>query len=191
MVKKILVLNGNPKTQSFCKSLAEAYERGAKKSGAEVRRIDVGDLNFDPVLWEAYDKIQRLEKDLIEVQQDIKWADHIVIIYPIWWGDMPAILKGLMDRILLPGFSYKFRGPCKWDKLLKGRSAHIIEVIGGFSFVYRYWGAPARNSMKKAILGFSGIKPIRVTIISRLKFFKQKNFDRWINKVERMGKRLR
>src|SRR3990172_11834160 len=108
MAKKILIILGHPSRESFCNAIIENYAEGVSEGGGEVRKIYLGELKFDPILWNGYAKIQELEDDLKRVQEDIKWADHLVFVYPTWWGGMPALLKGLVDRAFLPGFAFKF-----------------------------------------------------------------------------------
>jgi len=138
-MKKILVILGHPDNTSFCHSLAQAYVSGAKESGLEVREIKLGELKFDPVLWNGYQKIQELEPDLVEAQKLIQWSNHLVFIYPNWWGAMPALMKGFFDRAFLPGFAFKYReNSSLWDKLLLGRTAHLMITMDTPAWYYRW-----------------------------------------------------
>jgi len=96
--KKILIINGHPDEESFNFGLSDAYKNGAEKSDAEVKEIRIRELSFNPNLQFGYRKRTELEPDLIEAQEKLKWADHIVWIYPVWWGSVPAIMKGFLDR---------------------------------------------------------------------------------------------
>ena len=97
------------------------------KVGAEVREVFLADLRFDPVLHHGYKEIQELETDPVHAQELIKWADHLVFVYPLWWATMPALLKGFLDRTLLPDFAFKYRPNSPfWDKDLTGKTARMI-----------------------------------------------------------------
>ncbi len=124
---RILIVQGHPDTESFCSSLARSYQEGAQSAGHECRLLNVGELQFDSNLAHGYRQIQPLEPDLIKAQEWVKWCEHLVVIYPMWWGQMPALLKGFFDRCFLPGFAFKYHANDPfWDRLLKGRSAHMI-----------------------------------------------------------------
>ncbi len=173
MKKKITVILGHPFRESFCNSIMQSYVDGARESGAEVREVCLGDLKFDPILRKGYSTIQELEEDLKKAQEDMKWADHLVFVYPTWWGGMPAIMKGFIDRVFLPGFGFKFqKGKTCHDRLLSGKSAHLIVTMDNKQKIReRILGAPSVVALKKIVLEFCGVKPVDITIISPLRKF--------------------
>ena len=127
MTKRVLVVLGHPSGESFCGALTGCYVEAAKNAGHEVRVLWLDALDFDPVLREGYKRVQTLEPDLLNAQADITWAQHLVFIYPIWWGSIPALMKGFFDRVFLPGFAFQYRtGKAFPDPLLKGRTAHVV-----------------------------------------------------------------
>lgn len=188
-MKKILIINGHPDAESFNAALAEAYKKGAIESGAEVKEIVVRELQFNPNLQFGYRKRTELEPDLLEAQAKIKWAEHLVWIYPVWWGSLPAILKGFIDRTFLPGFAFeKIENSVWWDKLLKGKSARIISTLDQPAWYYwLVYRQPSHNAMKKLTLQFSGINPVKITTIGPLRLSKDSYRANWLKKVENLG----
>ncbi len=189
MSKKILIIQGHPDPESFNHALQASYKAGALSSGAEVREILVGNLKFNPNLEFGYRKRTELEPCLIEAQENIKWSNHIVLIYPVWWGGMPAILKGFFDRVFLPGFAFKKReGSLWWDKLLKGRSARVISTLDQPAWFYRIInGAPTDVTIKRLIFGFCGISPTRVTNIGPIRLSTLTFREKWLERVFKLG----
>lgn len=156
--KRIFVLLGHPDTESMCCELADAYAAGARKAGHEVRRTNLGDMVFDPILHKGYKVIQELEPDLVKFQQDVCWCNHLVIIYPSWWSTMPALLKGLFDRAWLPGFVYKFLpSGIGWKRLLKGRTATVFVTSDAHPILARCLFGDNTNEIQDGILWFAGI----------------------------------
>lgn len=190
MSQRILVILGHPQSDSFCGALADAYVEGAKAAGNEVQRISLGELSFDPVLHHGYASIQELEPDLVAGQAAMTWAQHIVFVYPIWWGAMPALLKGFIDRLFLPGFAFKYReGSRFWDRLLSGRSAHLLVTMDTppwyFRWVYRM---PGHHQMKRTILEFSGIKPVTVSSFGPIRGSKPQQREKWLAQANAHGR---
>jgi len=189
MSKRILVILGHPAKESFCGALANSYLAGARAAGNEVQLVSLGSLSFDPVLHNGYASIQALEPDLVAGQTAITWAQHVVFVYPIWWGAMPALLKGFIDRLFLPGFAFKYReGSRFWDRLLSGRSAHLLVTMDTppwyFRWVYRM---PGHNQMKRTILEFSGIKPVTVSNFGPVKTSNQQQREKWLAQANAYG----
>lgn len=192
-MKKIALINGHPNNESFNFALAEAYKKGAENSGAEIKEIIIRDLDFNPNLQFGYQKRMDLEPDLIKAWEIIQWADHLVWIHPVWWGGLPAVTKGFIDRLFLPGLAFKYReNSVWWDKLLTGKTAHIITTLDQPSWYYRiFYGRPSINQLKKSTLEFCGIKPVKVTYIGIIKNAKEEQRKKWIEKVYSLGEKLK
>jgi NAD(P)H dehydrogenase (quinone) len=191
-MKRVLVILGHPGKKSFCSELVRKYINGARKSGAKVRTIYLSDLKFDPILHNGYNKIQPLEKDLIESQKLIKWADHLVLVYPMWWYNMPALLKGFIDRIFLPGFAFnRVKNSVIPRQHLRGKSARLIITAGNPWWIYKILGNPAKSSMKTGTLIYSGIWPVRTTMFSSIFRLTEKKAEKIFKKVEKLGKKLK
>lgn len=188
-MKNILIINGHSDKESFCSRLAEKYLMGAEKSGFQCKLISLGDLSFNPILMHGYKKRTELEADLLMAQKDIAGADHLVFVYPTWWGTYPALLKGFIDRVFLPGYAFKYReNSLLWDKLLNKKSARLIVTMDTpkwyNALVYRNAG---HNSMKKAILEFCGVKPVKITSFGPVKTSDEKQRSKWLKTVELLG----
>lgn len=191
MSKKIVIINAHPNHSSFNFGLAVAYKRGALTAGAEVKEIVIADLQFNPNLQFGYQKKMELEPDLVEAWEKIVWADHLVWIHPVWWGGMPALAKGFIDRVFLPGFAFKYRkNSVYWDRLLKGRTAHIITTLDQPGWYYwLVYGRPSVNQLKKSTLKFCGVTPVKVMYVGIVKTSTAEQRAKWILKVEELGRK--
>ena len=191
-MKKILIINGHPNAQSFNHGLAEAYKKGALSAGAEVKEIVIANLKFNPNLQHGYQKRTELEPDLLQAWEAIQWADHQIWVHPVWWGGLPAVTKGFIDRLFLPGFAFQYReNSVWWDKLLAGKTAHIITTLDQPSWYY--WLAfnePSVNQLKKSILGFCGVKTTKVTYVGPIRNSREEFRNKWLQKIELSGKAL-
>lgn len=191
MRKKIFILVGHPDQDSLSVKLATSYAYGAEEAGFEVRRTNLGDLTFDPILHKGYKEVQALEPDLIKLQEDIRWADHFVIVYPAWWSTMPALLKGMFDRMWLPKFAYQFyqEGLFKnlfWRSLLKGRTARVFVLSDAPPLFTRFIFGDTTNEIRKGILWFSGFR-VGVKKVGPLKFIKESGVQRLEKRFHRWG----
>ena len=186
---EVLVISCNPETSSFDHALANAYCESARSAGASVNLLDLGTLKFDPILHHGYKEVQPLEPDLLYAQKLIKAADHIVLVYPSWWGSIPALFKGFIDRVFLPGFAFRHHEKdMLWDKLLTGKTARIIltqDSPGWWNWlVYRRSNI---HSVKSATLQYCGIKPVRVTSINKVGYLTPGQREQWLKKVTLLG----
>lgn len=189
--QRILIILGHPSASSLCAGLADAYAQGARDSGAEVRLLRLGELDFDPLLHAGYRQDQPLEPDLQRAQADILWASHLAWAYPTWWGGLPALLKGFIDRIFLPGFAFKYRkGSVLWDRLLAGRTADLLVSMDSPPWYYR-WVAhmPGHHQMRRAILEFSGIRPVRIHSFGPVLGAEAARVQQWLEQAQAAGQR--
>ncbi|MFW0738228.1 NAD(P)H-dependent oxidoreductase [Flavobacterium sp. T12S277] len=188
-MKNILIINGHPNSSSFNFAIAESYLKGVLASKTEVDTITIAKLNFNPNLQFGYQKRTELEPDLLEAWEKIKKADHLVWIHPVWWGGLPAITKGFIDRLFLPGMAFQYReNSVWWDKLLKGKTAHIITTLDQPGWYYRFFYArPSVNQLKKTVLEFCGVQPVKVSYIGIIKTADETQRKKWLQKVYNFG----
>ncbi|WP_122223700.1 NAD(P)H-dependent oxidoreductase [Pseudomonas syringae group genomosp. 3] len=189
--KRILMVYGTPKAISFCHALGDAYAQAARGEGHVVRIIKLGELDFDPILHHGYDQTQTLEADLLDAQRQIHWAEHLVFVYPVWWGGLPALLTGFFDRVLMPGFAFKTHGrKHASNELLKGRTAELLVAMDTPARYFHWiYGAPAHRQMVRTILGFCGIKTKRLTEFAPVHSATEQQRQEWILQAQRLGKR--
>ncbi len=159
---RILILDGHPDEQRLVSSLLDHYAASLEPD-ATVQRIAVRDLAFDPNLRRGYGTDQAWEPDLEQVGAALDACDHLVVGFPLWWGGEPMLLKGLLDRILLPGFAFRYRrGNPFWNRLLAGRSADVLVTMDTPPWYLRaIYGDPVSRRWRRQVLGFCGFRPIR------------------------------
>lgn len=192
-VSKVLVILGHPRSGSFCGALAQAYAESARAAGMWVERLDLADLAFDPSVRCPAPEDQPLEPDLQRAQALLRWADHLVFVYPAWWGTFPALLKGFLDRALTPGFAFRFTDgdPLAWDKLLAGRTAHLWVTMDTPPWVYRFiTRQPGHQAMARATLGFCGIHPTFTTAIGPVRSSTSDQRKEWLETARMEAARL-
>jgi putative NADPH-quinone reductase len=195
MSKNILVIDGHPREGSFGAALAARYVTGAIATGNAVRLLALRDLVFDP----NFTKQPELEPDLQRAQQYITEAEHVVWVFPIWWGMPPALVKGFLDRVLTPGFAYKYRSVWLWPwpqlvpiRLLKGRSARVITTQDSPWYVMDVaLLSPIGWALHWAVFWYVGFYPVSRTIHTRALFRTDTEREGWLQHAEQLGRRAR
>jgi len=191
MSRKILVLQGHPDPSSahLGDALADAYVAAAKEAGHEVRAIRIADLVFPLLRSQASWQSAEPPEALRPAQQAIGWAEHLVLFFPLWLGGMPAVLKGFLEQVARPDFAVSRAVPNAMPrKLLKDRSARIVVTMGMPALLYRwYFRAHTLKALKRNILGFAGVAPIRETLIGSVESMKQAQRLDWLGRLTRMG----
>lgn len=189
MTRKIFVLNGHPGDESLSNTFAKTYADAARSSGHDVRVVDLGSLEFDADFGpHRFKDAKPLEPDLEHVMQSIEWADHVVLTTPMWWGGLPAKLKGLIDRSFLPGRTFDTNSGAIPKPMLKGRTARVIITSDTPGWYFRLFYHRALHwQLKGQILGFIGLKPTKITHFSQSSHPKKGAVERWIKTVSEIG----
>ena len=191
MARRIVIIQGHPDPagKHLCHALADAYAQGAEEAGHEVQRTNIAELEFS---WlrtrEAFESAPS-PPVLQPCQEAIGRADHLVMVYPLWLGTMPALMKAFLEQVFRPGFAFKMAEPGKmWTKRLKGKAARIIVTMGMPALVYRwYFGAHSLKSLERNILGFSGIGPIKENLFGMVEGVSHATRQQWLRKMRSLG----
>ncbi|MBK4734136.1 NAD(P)H-dependent oxidoreductase [Noviherbaspirillum sp. DKR-6] len=193
MGRRVLLIQGHPDNgeRHYLHALADAYADGAREGGAELRLITVAELNF-PLLhsqkeWEH----EACPQALLAAQDALRWSDHLVILYPMWLGEMPALMKGFLEQVLRPGFAFDAAG-ARAAKPLAGRSARVVVSMGMPAPVYRwFFRAHSLKSLERNVLRFVGIGPVRSTLIGSVETQGDEGRARWLKRMHDLGRRAR
>jgi putative NADPH-quinone reductase len=194
-MKKVLLINGHPSKTSYCSALLDAYKTGVAHLNTECKCLIIYELYFDINLAEGYKNREGmiLEPDIVRSHELINWADHIVMAYPTWWGSMPALTKGFIDRVFLPGFAFKHHeGKLFPEKLLKGKSIRLLVTMDTpklwFYIVFR---AAQYRMLRNVLFEYVGFHPVRFSTFGGMRKSSEGQRRLWLNKVGKLGKQLK
>ncbi len=172
--------------------MADAYESAARAAGHTVNRMNIGDMQFDPVLHFGYRQRQELEPDLLKFQQLVTESEHFVIIHPVWWVGMPGGLKGLFDRAWLPGSAFRYIKTSAgartifWNRLFKGKTARIIVTSGTLPLLVKFLPGNVNAQLKWGILWFAGFS-VRTNWFGPAENIPEQRKARWLAKIRTLG----
>lgn len=195
--RHVLVIVGHPdpEPKRLCRALADSYAEGARSAGHDVRTIDIALLDF-PVLrtMEEFGN-QSLPATLDTASAAISAADHIVLVFPLWLGTMPALLKAFLEQVMRPGvaFAYPEKGkPGFAHTLLKGKSARIVVTMGMPAPFYRFWYlGHGIAGLRRNILNFVGISPVRETLFGMVEGASDRRRRSWLKTMRELGSKAR
>ena len=186
---KVLVINGHPdpSPERLCAALAEAYAEGAVDVGSAVRRLAIGDLDFPVLRTAAEFSAPAPEGPIRQAQDDVSWADHVVIVHPLWLGGEPALLKAFLEQVLRYGFALdpnhrRVRG------LLTGRSIRLIVTMGMPAALYRLLFGPTLKLLMPLVFFFAGFWPIRTTLLGGVADASVERRRAWLQRARRLGR---
>lgn len=192
MGRRILIINGHPdpRPERLCAALAEAYAKGAFLAGHETGRLDVGALDF-PLLRtaEEFAESSPPPAEIARAQDQIRWAEHLVIVFPLWHGGMPALLKGFFEQTFRHDLAFRASG-LGWKGLLEGRSARIVVPMGMPGAAYSLlFGAHGVKHLERSILWMSGVKPVAHTFLGGVGEGSPAKTGRWLRRMGELGAR--
>lgn len=188
--RNILIIDGHPDAIEghFCHGLANAYQAGALRAGHSVRRLDLARLDIVFLRSQTEQENGVPHADIRSAQADIGWAEHIVLVFPLWLGGMPALVKAFFEQTLRPGFAYDASRPPPRAALLKGRSARVVITMGMPAWYYRlFYRAHSLKALKTGILGFVGLRPVSETLVGSVATGTAADRQRWLSRMERLG----
>lgn len=186
----VLVILGHPSNTSFSAAVADTYARAAQAAGHTVRVLRLADLQFDAILHGSNPHHQALEPDLLAAQDSIVWAQHIAWVFPVWWGGVPALLKGFLDRTFVSGWAFKFNtGSAFPVPLLKGRTAHLLVPMDTPPWYYRWvQRMPAVHQMKITTLEFCGVRPVKTLLLGPIIHSTPAQRAQWLGKASALAR---
>jgi putative NADPH-quinone reductase len=190
-MRRILIIQGHPDPRGghFGHALADAYAAAALAAGHEVRRLEVAQLDFS-MLRDQADWQGPPPPALEQSQAMIGWAEHIVLVFPLWLGTMPALLKAFLEQVLRPGFALIYEGHRFPQRGLTGKTGHVIVTMGMPAFWYRwFFRAHGVRGLERSILGFCGVKPVHETLIGLVESKDDRVRERWLGKMTEFGRR--
>ena len=194
MQKKIFILLGHPDREGLCGLFADEYEKAAQGAGHIVERMNIGEMQFDPILHKGYRERQELEPDLVRFCDLLHSSDHFVILYPVWWVGMPALLKGLFDRAWLPGSAFRYiktksgNRSIFWHRLFRGKTARIIMTSGTAPWLVRALPGNVNAQLRWGILWFAGFR-VRTDWFGPAENVPEERKARWLARVKSLGSR--
>jgi len=186
---KVLVIRAHPDAGHghFGDALAERYADAAGASGLETRVITLNQLDFPLIDSASTWRAPEAPADIERAQNDIRWCTHMTFFYPLWLGDMPALLKGFLEQVMRPDFAFSEPEGKMPVKMLTGRSARLVVTMGMPAFVYRaFYRAHSVKNLRRNILLFSGVKPVRTSLVGMVEG-SDRHRQKWLDKMARLG----
>jgi putative NADPH-quinone reductase len=192
MTRRIAIIQGHPDPagKHYCHALAASYAKAAEQRGHSVRTLNVAGMQF-PLLrsaeeWEGGSPNAAIQ----DAQRTIAWAEHLLIVFPLWLGDMPALLKAFFEQVFRPGFAIRIGAPSLNPGLLKGKSARVIVTMGMPALLYRwFFRGHSLRSLERNILKFAGFRPVRSSVIGGIEAIGDRGRRRWLERVKALGRR--
>ncbi len=190
-MRKITILQGHPDNDParLCRALAAAYADGARAGGHSVKEVDIARLDVPFLRTQNDFELGLIPEGLAEAGEALAWADHVVLVFPLWLGTLPALAKAFLEQVLRPGTAFRYKGGGVPEKLLTGRSVRIVVTMGMPAFIYRWWyGAHGLRGLERNILSFVGLGPIRRSLFGGVGTANEEKRRLWLARMASLGR---
>ncbi len=195
-MKTVVVFN-HPYEGSFCNAILSSVTRGLKNGNHKIDLIHLDKEGFNPVMsaedLKGFKERRAVDPKVWEYKERIKEAEHLILIFPIWWELMPAMTKGFIDKVIFPGVAYNYtqKGFMKRN-FLKLNGITLITTMNSASFFYRILFG---NAIKKTVLlgtfWKTGYKNRKWINLSMVKFVSDKKRKKWLLRIEKHFENLK
>ncbi|MDF2118529.1 NAD(P)H-dependent oxidoreductase [Roseiarcaceae bacterium H3SJ34-1] len=192
MPRRILLIQGHPDPdrRRFCRALAGSYAKGARDAGHSVEEIDLATVDFPLLRSELEFEHGCIPESLRAAEEAIRNAEHVVLVFPLWLGTMPALVKGFLEQVMRPGVAFAYRQGGFPEKLMAGRSARVVVTMGMPTLLYRWWyGANGTRVLKRNILEFTGFHPVRETLFGMVADAGKARRMKWLDRMYALGRK--
>lgn len=191
---RILIIQGHPdpSPERLCRGMAGEYANGAAAAGHQVETVDLATLDIPLLRTQAEFEKGGVPEELKPAAEAIRQAEHIVLVFPLWLGTMPALVKAFLEQVMRPGVAFAYRDKGMPETLLTGRSARVVVTMGMPAIAYRVWfRAHGVKVLERNILKFVGIAPVRKTLIGGVGALSEAKRRKWLNEMRRLGEAAR
>ena len=187
--KKILIIYAHPRKTSLNNAVKESVIRGLKKFEVDIRVQDLYKEAFDPVLVDI--KADEKKEIIIKMKENIRWADWLLFIAPMWWANTPAILKGYFDRIFTENFAFRYTPAGIPEGLLGDKKALLLGTCDTPPLILRLAGRTSGfKSVIKGVLRLCGVKDAKYLIFGSVLNSSKAKRVRWLKRTEKIGERI-
>lgn len=194
MARRIVIIQGHPDGDAhrLCRALADAYATGAEQAGHGVSRIDIATLDFPLLRNQVEFETGDVPDSLLPAVAALRGADHVVLVFPLWLGTVPALTKAFLEQVFRPHIAFEYQDKAPPKLLLTGRSARLVVTMGMPALVYRWWFmAHGIRGVERNILGFVGIKPVRRTLLGLVTEASPAKRQGWLRHMRELGAKAR
>ena len=195
---KILIVFNHPYEGSYCNAILESAMNGLQESGQPCDLIHLDKDGFNPVMNAAELKafaqartmgakvLKDLDVQTLDYAARLQQAEHLVLVFPVWWELMPALMKGFIDKLIFPGIAYGYteRGMMK-STLTRLKKVTIISTMNTPGPIYRFiFGNALRGALLMGTFRKIGCRNLKWISLTRVKGVTQEKRMKWLQDIK-------